>query len=75
MKILPRSCQMKNVKDFSCLMGLSLKEAQDWGKINNMKIRCSIVDGEPRIGTCDFRFDRINISVKDNKVIKVISVG
>lgn len=37
------------------------------------KMRAAVVDGEPRMVTMDYREDRINVELKNNVVIKIIS--
>ena len=44
-----------------------------FGTIN--KIRKSDIDGVSQVCTAEFRQDRLNVSIKGNKITNVISIG
>ncbi len=54
--------------DVSKLIGLSEKEALDVISQNGFKARIDSKDGESFMGTCDYRLDRVKLSVYGGKV-------
>lgn len=52
-------------------IGLSLEEAEKLAEQENKIIRLVRIDDKPLIGTCDWILERINVSVKNNKVVDV----
>lgn len=59
-------------EDFD-VIGLTVEEAQ--AKYPTWRFRAKEVDGIPRVVTMDFRRDRVNIALKDGKIISVKSLG
>lgn len=56
-------------------VGKTLSEARlALGKLG-YTIRVMKEDGQHKIGTCDFRMDRINVTVENGKVTEVGSIG
>lgn len=45
------------------IIGKTLKEVERICKKNSVKCRISDEDGKPIMGTCDFKPDRLNLSV------------
>lgn len=58
---------MFNIND---LIGLTHEEAVKLAKENGFSTRVSMKDGESYMGTCDYRTDRINFTIVDDKVTK-----
>jgi hypothetical protein len=56
------------------LVGQPEATAVELLKNNGWKVRITVRDGEPFIGTCDFRDDRVQLQVRDGKITK-ISIG
>ncbi|UTC28954.1 hypothetical protein MARCHEWKA_04420 [Brevundimonas phage vB_BpoS-Marchewka] len=52
-------------EDFSALIGLTIQEAE---ALTGGLVRATMRDGRPQIGTCDYRLDRINVSVVDGRI-------
>ena len=50
------------------LDGLTLEEAQALAKSHGYTIRARVIDGSARIGTMDYRLNRINVSITNGKV-------
>ena len=57
--------------DEQTLIGITETEAKKILKENEICTRTTQRDGKHFIGTCDFRMDRVNLQVKDGKVIAV----
>ncbi|USN14119.1 hypothetical protein PAPPERLAPAPP_04450 [Brevundimonas phage vB_BpoS-Papperlapapp] len=55
-------------EDFSALIGLTILEAE---ALTGGKVRATLRDGRPQIGTCDYRLDRINVSTVDGLITAV----
>lgn len=60
---------------FNHLIGLSLQEAREKLEQESKRLRVMQEDGKSRIGTCDLRRDRVNVSVNDGKITDILSVG
>lgn len=54
--------------------GMTEDEAVAKIEAAGFKVRIRMVDGVPKMGTCDFWDDRIQLSIKDGKVVGT-SVG
>lgn len=54
--------------DFKQVIGLSEKEAIELAKKYNYVIRVTAEDGEYFLGTCDWREDRINVTLDRGKI-------
>ncbi|OGZ94910.1 MAG: hypothetical protein A3H69_04260 [Candidatus Sungbacteria bacterium RIFCSPLOWO2_02_FULL_47_9] len=57
-------------EDRNGLVGLSESEATERIKAVGMRARIMWKDGQAHEGTCDARSDRVNLHIKDGKVIK-----
>lgn len=54
------------------LIGKTLEEARS---LTSMQIRVMNRDGKSLMGTADFRTDRINVSIKENKIVTIRGIG
>lgn len=43
--------------------------------LHGWSVRTMVVDGKNCMGTCDLRQDRVNVEVRDGKVVDVLSIG
>lgn len=59
-------------EDFSALIGLAPSEAE---AKSGSTIRATVRDGKYLIVTCDYRLDRINVSVRDGVITSVSGRG
>lgn len=57
------------------VVGKSVKEAAEYLKSKNMRIRTLIRDGKKLMGTMDYRIDRVNVSVENDVVVSVLKIG
>jgi len=57
------------------LVGLTEEAAREKAASENVKMRVRSRDGVEQVGTCDFRTDRLNVSVKDGIVDAVQGRG
>ena len=56
---------MKNINE---IIGKTEKEAEEIAKEEGMHLRLMRKDKKSFCGTCDFRTDRINIEVEEDKI-------
>jgi hypothetical protein len=54
------------------ILGKTVEEAT---QITGMIIRATMIDGQPMVTTCDYRFDRLNVSITDGKISGVTGPG
>jgi len=52
------------------VIGMEKQAAIDLIKSQGLKVRVRSEDGQAFVGTCDYRLDRINLSIENGKVIK-----
>lgn len=65
---------MKNAPDPGsdhAYVGLPLKEAETMAEESGLRHRVTMLDGQPRPATRDYRPDRLNFEVENGKVVKV----
>merc|ERR1712117_494112 len=73
----------ETMSDINVLLGKTLDEASNILKNENIiykdtriaRVRPTIIDGEHMIVTMDHREDRINVEVRDGKVVKILKSG
>ena len=56
-------------------IGKTPKQADAIAKKVGMIIRATCIDGEPLMGTCDYRLDRINVVIENNIITAVSGIG
>lgn len=56
--------------DLNELVGKSEEEATILAESKGYTVRIMFKNGEPYIGTCDVRLDRINFHIEDDFVVK-----
>ena len=61
--------------DIQKIIGMSREEAQKTLQANGLTLRCQNLNGQSLIGTCDYRTDRVNVAIRENKITKVIGIG
>jgi hypothetical protein len=62
------------------MIGKTVEEAELWltevqpknGKTDVVLVRAMIIDGEPMMGTMDYREDRVNVKVSAGRITEVI---
>lgn len=57
------------------IIGKNINEARGIATSKGLTIRVMEEDGESYVGTCDFRPDRINVVVKEGKVVEITGNG
>lgn len=62
-------------KDFKHIVGKTLKEAKELLSLEGMTIRAVSVDGKPCTVTRDARSNRLNVSVKKDKIVIINGIG
>lgn len=65
---------MKNAPDpesDQAYVGLPLKEAEAMAEKSGLRHRVTMLDGQPRPATRDYRPDRLNFEVESGRVVKV----
>jgi hypothetical protein len=63
----------ENVKNvLKDLIGKSLKQAEKIAQAQNLLLRITKNDDEYIVCSCEYRSDRINIELKDGKVVKAM---
>jgi hypothetical protein len=58
----------KEIPLLNKIIGLSLEEAKQLLESNGYKTRIKMKDGKAMVGTCDYRTDRVNVTLVDDKV-------
>lgn len=58
--------------DYDHIIGMTLDEAE---KASGLKIRPTMINGQHMIVTRDYRLDRLNVSLKDGRIISVSGLG
>lgn len=52
-------------------IGLSYEQAVDLAEKNDIQIRVAMRNGNPRLGTCDCKLDRLNLYIEKDLITKV----
>lgn len=63
----------KNRMKYNSIIGLTIEKARELSP--DMKIRAVITDGVPARIKMDAVKNRINVEVKDGKIVRVINIG
>lgn len=66
---------MSSLPEFNYLLGKSKHVAEALLEKPYTTIRVMHEDGEDYFGTCDFRLDRLNVTVIDGLITSVDSIG
>lgn len=61
--------------DSEQLLNRQENEARLLCELTGYQMRVVVRDDMPMVGTCDYRQDRINVIIKDNKVHSVRGIG
>jgi hypothetical protein len=61
--------------DTDALVGLTLAEAEALAARHDCIVRVGELDGEPQVGTSDYRTDRVNVAVTGGRVERILGVG
>jgi hypothetical protein len=61
--------------DTAELIGLTLAEAEALAARHDCIVRVGELDGEPQVGTADYRTDRVNVAVTGGRVERILGVG
>ena len=61
--------------DTDQLIGLTIEQARTVAAENKRSIRIRREDGKSYIGTDDFDGERINVEVREGRVVEVLGVG
>lgn len=64
-----------SVQQFDKYVGKTEKQAANMAEKEGMVIRVTNRDGESLMGTCDYRTDRINVSVEDGVITGISGLG
>lgn len=57
------------------LVGMTVSDARNVLKQRGLALRVTVEDGSPYMLTMDYRRDRVNVEVKDGKVVRIESNG
>lgn len=57
------------------LVGMTVSDARNVLKQRGLALRVTVEDGSPYMLTMDYRRDRVNVEVKDGKVVRIESTG
>jgi len=57
------------------IVGLKIEEAHTISQEAGFTIRVMREDGESRVGTCDYRLNRINVATQQGEIIEILNVG
>lgn len=60
---------------FTELIGLTKAEAKEKLEEDGLTLRVNKEDGEAYFGTCDHNMSRINVEVKEGKIVKINGRG
>lgn len=61
--------------DTAELKGLTVAEAEALAGRHGCTVRIGELDGEPQVGTADYRTDRVNVAVTAGRVERILGVG
>ena len=63
-------------QDYSAMVGMTLEQAQNHAiGLGLRTVRVTTYNGQPMLGTADFRLDRLNVSVTNDLVTSVSGLG
>ena len=57
------------------IIGMNIEEAKSFLKDHGFSLRVMQRDGKHLVGTCDIRTNRLNVSVKDDKITGLLRIG
>jgi hypothetical protein len=66
---------MKGTKKFNKILGMTLKDAKKYLKDRGFIIRMIEIDGVPCICTNDYKEDRVNVYMENDRIVRVYSIG
>lgn len=61
--------------DTAELVGLTVPEAEALAERHGCTVRIRELDGEPQLGTDDYRTDRVNVAVTAGRIERILGVG
>lgn len=61
--------------NYNDLLHIPLQQARLLCGENGMVLRVTRKDGNSLIGTMDYRNDRVNVWIENEKVVKIVGVG
>jgi hypothetical protein len=63
-------------QDYSAMVGMTLEQAQNHAiSLGLRTVRVTSYNGQPMLGTADFRLDRLNVGVDNDLVTSVGGLG
>lgn len=74
MQALSKGAQNANIVQ-NHLIGLTLEQATEYATPLEVVIRCVKKDGYNIITTRDYRTNRVNVSITDGKIVRVVNIG
>lgn len=67
--------QALNKLKLDAIIGMSVEEAEEYLARMHLSLRTMSIDGEALVGTCDWKPNRVNVSVVDGRVDEVSGLG
>ncbi len=65
----------EQIQDLNDIIGKKLEDAQEFAKTKSLTIRVVQKDGKHLIITSDYRSNRVNVAIFNNKIANIVSVG
>lgn len=63
------------IAEINDIVGKKLEDAQEFAKTKSLTIRVVQKDGKHLIITSDYRSNRVNVAIFNNKIANIVSVG